>query len=304
MARADIPSLHLIVGFEAAARLRSFKDAASELGVTPSAVSQRVAKLEEHLGIPLFERIVRGVELTPAGQRYLDDIHIILDQLSAAGRTLTEPRLRRFSLAMNSIVAQEMVIPKLALAREHGFTGEIDIISRVSMKPFAANDADAGIRIGIGPWPGFEQRAIGPLWTVPLCAPSLAANVRDWDDFFAHTLYCAKTRSREMLEAWRHPSNGSYHPDVAAFQTLPEAIRATEAGLGVIAGLMPLMNNIVQQGRLQIAFPVERPLPESLLFIHRKRHPDRRSIEGVFRWLVECYEGVAQNEGARAPAAV
>lgn len=304
MARTDIPPLHLIVGFEAAARLRSFKDAASELGVTPSAVSQRVARLEEHLGIRLFERIVRGVELTPAGRRYLDAIHIILDQLSAAGRTLTGPGQRRFSLAMNSIVAQEMVIPNLALVRDHGFTGEIEIVSCVSMKPFAPNDADAGIRIGIGPWPGFEQRAVGPLWTIPLCAPSLAAKVRDWDDFFAHTLYCAKTRSSEMLEAWRHPANGSCHPDVAAFQTLPEAIRATEAGLGVIAGLMPLMNGIVQQRRLQIAFPVERPLPESLLFIHRNRHADGPSIECVFRWLVECYGRLAQSGRGLAPAAV
>ena len=62
-----LPSLELIRGFEAAARLSSFTRAAEELFITQSAVSRQVQALEEHLGTPLFERHHRTIRLTNAG---------------------------------------------------------------------------------------------------------------------------------------------------------------------------------------------------------------------------------------------
>ncbi len=64
-----LPPLHALRAFEAVARLGSFKDAASELSVTPAAVSQQVRKLEEDLGIELFIRENRRITLTPSGAR-------------------------------------------------------------------------------------------------------------------------------------------------------------------------------------------------------------------------------------------
>ena len=64
----DLASLELIRGFEAAARRLSFTLAAEELFVTQSAVSRQVKALEDHLGVPLFERRHRAIRLTPDGQ--------------------------------------------------------------------------------------------------------------------------------------------------------------------------------------------------------------------------------------------
>src|SRR6185369_13923426 len=71
MTMRDLPPLHTLPAFEAAARLGSFLAAAEALHLTPSAISHRIRLLEEHLGQPLFERRHRAVVLTASGRRYL-----------------------------------------------------------------------------------------------------------------------------------------------------------------------------------------------------------------------------------------
>ena len=70
MARRDLPPLRALTAFEAAARLGSFRLAASELGITRSAVSHQVKSLEQRLGVQLFRRDARRAELTQAGGRF------------------------------------------------------------------------------------------------------------------------------------------------------------------------------------------------------------------------------------------
>ena len=70
--------------YEAAARHGSFVAAAAELHLSPAAVSQRVRNLEAHLGVQLFERLPRSVQLTEMGRAYLPAVRDIFDDLSAA----------------------------------------------------------------------------------------------------------------------------------------------------------------------------------------------------------------------------
>ena len=114
--RKRLPSLDLLKGFEAAARLGSFTRAAAELHLTQSAISRQVQVLEEQLGVRLFERSTRSLALTPAGARLqraagevLQRLRDVVDALHAeAGGPLTVtttvtfaslwlvPRLSRF----------------------------------------------------------------------------------------------------------------------------------------------------------------------------------------------------------------
>lgn len=71
MSQRRLPPLNALRAFEAAARGGGFTAAARELGVTPAAVSQHVAALEAHLGVKLFRRLPRGLQLTDAGRAYL-----------------------------------------------------------------------------------------------------------------------------------------------------------------------------------------------------------------------------------------
>ena len=76
-----LPSLKFLKTFQVAAKLQSFKAAAKELFVTPSAVSHQIKTLEEQLGIALFERGVRTLTLTDAGTHYLEHIDEMIAKL-------------------------------------------------------------------------------------------------------------------------------------------------------------------------------------------------------------------------------
>src|ERR1700761_6645642 len=96
------PPIHNLRAFCAAARHRSFKIAADELFVTPSAVSHQMKELEDSLGVRLFERKTRAVELTSAGATLLDEAGPLLD---AIDRSL--PRIAR----RNNRVTLRMLLP-------------------------------------------------------------------------------------------------------------------------------------------------------------------------------------------------
>ncbi len=87
-----LPPLNALRAFEAAARLKSFTAAADELGVTHGAVSRQVQRLEDWLGIALFVRSYRGVDLTVDAQTYRMETSAILDCLALATGRLTGPR--------------------------------------------------------------------------------------------------------------------------------------------------------------------------------------------------------------------
>src|SRR3954467_8407788 len=78
------PPLNALRAFEAAARLLSFKKAAQELHVTAGAIGHQVKLLEDHLGVALFRRLTRALELTPEAQAMLPKVREGLDALHAA----------------------------------------------------------------------------------------------------------------------------------------------------------------------------------------------------------------------------
>ena len=295
MKRPDLPALHLLVAFESAARLASFKRAADEIAVTPSALSQRIVRLEQALGTPLFERGNRRITLTAAGTAYLHEVRQALAALASVARSTVRPAPTTVTLAMNGIVAHELVIPNLPRIRQWDPDVEVAVRSRISMKTYLSDEAsatgiDGGMRIGTGTWPQFEARLIGQLSAVPLCAPALLPRMRDWDELHRHTLFCARSRCAETLETFRHPATGAYPRHVVTFETLLEAARAVEAGMGVMCGVMPLMNGLVRRGRLAVALGPVHPTQESLWLLVPSGRPASVRMSHVGDWLVDSFE--------------
>lgn len=295
MKRPDLPALHLLVAFESAARLRSFKRAADEIAVTPSALSQRIVRLEQTLETALFERSNRSITLTAAGTAYLHEVRQALAALASVARSTVRPAATTVTLAMNGIVAHELVIPNLPRVRLWNPDVQVSVRSRISMKTYLCDEVsaagiDGGVRIGSGAWPDFEPRLIGRLSAVPLCAPALLPRMHDWDELHRHTLYCARSRCAETLEAFRHPATGAYPRQVVTFETLLEAARAVEAGMGVMCGVMPLMNGLVRRGRLAVALGPVRPTLESVWLLVPTRQPGSVRMSHVGDWLIDSFE--------------
>ena len=105
-----LPSLKFLKTFQVAARLQSFKAAAEELFVTPSAISHQIKALEEHLGVSLFQRGVRTLTLTDAGANYLEHINDIFSKLESVTEQL-QVRYGRTIIRLNvpSFFANELL---------------------------------------------------------------------------------------------------------------------------------------------------------------------------------------------------
>ncbi len=157
---ARIPSPSALRTFEAAARLGSFKAAAMELSVTPTAVSHQIRTLEEHLEVPLFIRRTRAVELTASGRRLSEAVHqgfqrimLALEEVSATESVLTVSTTPAF--------ASLWLVPKLGRFQERHPEFQIQLDTGTSPIDLERDRrVDIAIRYGAGPYPG--------LYTTPL----------------------------------------------------------------------------------------------------------------------------------------
>lgn len=176
MARRDLlPPLNPARAFEATGRLLSISKAADELCVTPAAVSRQVHALESFLGTPLFVRIRGGLELTPAGARYLSDLIPLFAALREATLAITGSTQGRNTLRIRSpaTFAVRWLIPRLA--GFHQLHKNIDVQVMTSFAPldFQREDIDAGIQLGEGRWPGMRTLRLVRNELIPVAAPAM-----------------------------------------------------------------------------------------------------------------------------------
>lgn len=159
--RDPLPPLPGVHAFEAAARLGSFAAAAAELHLSPAAVSQRIRSLETHLGVPLFERLARSVELTELGRAYLPSVRESLDDLAVATGGLFAPA-RREQLTVRTQVsyATTWLAPHLHLFRAEHPEIDLRLVSAVWSEALVPGEVDLDIHQGRGAWPGVHARLL------------------------------------------------------------------------------------------------------------------------------------------------
>jgi len=174
-ARRSLPPLNALRAFEAAARHLSLSLAAGELNVTPAAISHQVRLLEDHIGLPVFERNGRGLALTDAGAAGLRDLseafaHLTaaMDAIASLGETGT------LSISVAPSFAAKWLLPRLgSFEREHP---EIDVHVSASMQlaDFTRDRVDAAIRYGAGGYSEVFFEKLLAESVIPVCSPELA----------------------------------------------------------------------------------------------------------------------------------
>lgn len=156
-----LPSLNGLRAFEAAGRHLSFKVAATELSVTPGAVSQQVKYLELELGVPLFQRLHRSLILTTHGEALLPDVTDALRRLSKVSDTVAKTlKTKPLRLGISPSLSDE---PERLLTRLAGTKRLPDYVRAVATDDVAdllAGRLDALLRPGPGPYPGLHAEMI------------------------------------------------------------------------------------------------------------------------------------------------
>lgn len=201
-----MPPLSALRAFESAARHQSFKKAAAELHVSPAAISHQIHALEDYLGVKLFERINRGLNLTNTARAALPKISNGFQTLST-GVDLMRSTDNGVSLSVMTgpAFAAMWLVPKLhRFAAEHP---DVDVRLAASMRAVDGRHAEAqasaddhdeslagddlGIRFGNGVYPGCQVDKLLAVTLIPVCSPRVLTNAQSLltpQDLRHHTL--------------------------------------------------------------------------------------------------------------------
>jgi LysR family transcriptional regulator, glycine cleavage system transcriptional activator len=251
------PPLRALAVFEAAARRMSFRFAAEELNLTPSAVSHHIKALELHLGHALFLRMNRALQLTPEGARYHRFVRDALERIDAGTLQLqTQPPAETLSVRAGSSFAQKWLLPRLPLfLAEHP---HIDLLidTRGPGGFFKLDEVDVHVRYGR---PANTRASVEPLpeeRILPLCSPALLRGpnpLREPRDLAKQTLIESEG-SQIRWSAWLTGFHMRINPPRLRFDRSSLAIQAAVYGLGVALEGDFLASEELASGRLVTPF--------------------------------------------------
>jgi LysR family glycine cleavage system transcriptional activator len=255
-----LPPLTALRAFEAAARHLSFKHAATELSLTPTAISHQVRQLEDHLGVRLFVRGARRVDLTPAGQGLFPALRDGLDAMARAVQ-LVRPGTRPRALVLSTTMAfaSRWLLPRLArfAASQPG----IALHLHTSDEPIDLQGGAAQLAIRYGPdnYRGLDCVPLVPSRFAPVCAPGL--RVRDVEDLARVPLIGFEWFRRDAATPdwplWFERAGCAPVPRQLHFSDEVHAIQAAIAGQGVALINLALVAEELRIGMLCQPFGLE-----------------------------------------------
>jgi LysR family transcriptional regulator, regulator of gene expression of beta-lactamase len=184
----DLP-LNALRAFEVSARHLSFTRAGEELHLTPAAVSQHVQKLERRFGVLLFRRLPRGLALTDEGLALLPSLAEAFERMAAALEGLREGRPREpLRVGVVATLAVGWLLPRLPVfAAAHPFV-DLRLFTHNNRVDLAGEGLDLALRFGDGNWHGTEAVELLRAPLAPMCAPDLAAGLRQPQDLRGQAL--------------------------------------------------------------------------------------------------------------------
>lgn len=180
MARYDLPPLSALRAFEAAARHASFKAAADELAVTPTAVSHQLRRLEAYLGRRLLDRSPQHVRLTADGHVLFDAATAGFAVMAAAVTKLRRPVAPRLlTLSATAAFLAAWLVPRLTELRRLLPSVELRLHASDEPVDLVPGAVDIAIRYGDGPYPGLNANVLRHDRFAPVCHPALAPRCLD-----------------------------------------------------------------------------------------------------------------------------
>ncbi|MFX0542665.1 LysR substrate-binding domain-containing protein [Roseovarius sp. S4756] len=285
-----LPHVTWLRAFEAAARHSSFTSAAEELNFTPAAVSQQIRLLEQHLGVQLFKRLAKGVELTDMGQAYALPIRKSFQAMQTATDGLFRHQRGSLIRVRSSISFAALILaPRLNEFRELHPDIEIELSTTVWADRMNDASIDLDIRYGDGNWP---EQNIHPLALAPatiVCHPDYARHIAgappeetlpgadivqvvgsetDWDRWFERNGY-----DRPAPTHWMRADSSLI------------ALQILSAGHGCAIISRSFARHALDSGALVAPFTGEMPMQERFSAVERNHIDSRDDVLKIIDWL-------------------
>ncbi len=287
-----LPPLTSLRAFEAAARHLSFTRAAQELHVTQAAVSHQVKTLEDFLGQPLFLRLTRALELTPAGEGLAPVLKEAFESIERATRRLMEDQDRQgvLNVSVSPTILSRWLIPRLSSWQEAHPEIELRLVSTPKLADFVRDGVDVAIRHGRGIWPGLAAHRLFQAKSVPVASPGLLAGpvpLNKPEDLARHTLL------HDLVEPdnWRIWLTAAGVKEIdpergMRLGTGADALEAAIAGAGVALARRVIVRRDVEAGRLVIPFEVPMPKDFAFYVVYPEGSAKRPKVKAFRDWAL------------------
>lgn len=297
------PPLNALRAFESVARHASMTAAASDLGVTPGAVSQQIAVLEARLGVLLFHRR-RTLELTEAGRALLPHIRAAFRQINeAVQRVKALSGARVLTLSAPPAFAASWLVPRLGRFQARHPAIDLHLSTGRALVDFEAGGVDAAIRHGLGQWRGLHADRIVSAALVPVCAPRILltrAPIRAPAELASMPLL--HDGAHQDWAQWFQAHGVSPLPDAAfsgvAFDDQLLLIRAAAAGQGVALITEALAQAEFVAGGLVRVLDLTRPEESAYWLVYPRARAEQPAIAALRDWLREEASSAASRQGA------
>ena len=285
-----LPPLNSLKAFESAARFLSFTKAANELFVTQAAISHQIKILEDFLGVELFKRKNRALELTEFGKAYYVDITKILHRLvEATDKLLSLKSDKHLTISVPQTFGIQWLVPRLSEFNKLHPDIEVRLKGVDQDEGLLSQDIDIAIYYGRGNWDNLQVDRLVEEKLLVLAAPKLLAEkpIHDYQDLKHHTLLHIHTRDNWQYMADYLPCdelNIQQGPIFShTFMALQAAIRAQR----VVVANRILAQQELDNGNLALVFDTNLRDPKSFYVVN---HLDNSSDERIiaFRtWIIQ-----------------
>lgn len=297
VAMSPLPPLVELRAFEAAARHLSFWKAATELGVTPTAISHQIRLLESYCGCALFRRRPRPLTLTEDGARLFPVIRAGLEAFAEALASVRRDTGRRsLRITTTNAFASRWLVPRLPLWRAHHPGTPLEVIGTDEILDLHSGDADVAIRYARAkPTPGIVEELMNDSF-FPVCSPGVArSSFSSGAGFRGNVLvHCYWSSTDTEAPTWQRWLTAAQRkwcdvPGLADMEHLSfreelHAIEAVVAGQGIGLFSDVLVASDLASGALVKASDLF--LPGYRFYIARRaNHSRERTILAFTEWL-------------------
>ncbi|MDG9670126.1 LysR substrate-binding domain-containing protein [Hahella sp. CR1] len=279
---------------EAIAEQQSFTAAASAMGVSQSAISQSIKRMEAQLGFPLLERTTRRMRFTPQGERLLLGVRKALGEIKGALDQIHSEREEGvLRVETFSTFGMYWLLPRLPEFHKLHPGIRVYLNTEESIRPAGSSDADVMLRFSSAPPSGFFSQALGTEQIFPVCSPLLLQQYPDISAAEmlrqATLLATANDGSDNCMKSWAQWSRRTgidVGEDIIYFSRTELVLQAAQAGQGVALGRTYIVADAIANGSLIALDADPIPAPFTYYFATPYERADWPKVKKFREWLM------------------
>jgi len=283
-----LPPIQYLTAFVAVVRQGSFKLAAASLNVTPSAISQQIKTLEACVGLRLFSRQTKNIELTNAGESLYQIAEKTISSYELGYVDFVEQYLSSsLKISTTPYIANELLIPQLQ--NFHESYPELNLVVEATMQiqDLEFRGLDAAIRFGIPPWGGEVVELIAKAHSNLVASEEYLHKhpIQKEADWQHQTLIHIRTNVNDW-QRFKNYAKLQFTPKRELFfDSYDAGIRAAEEGLGIAIGVFPLSNRKISAGQLSVLSDRYSSIEEAFYLVTKQNEYKNESYGALLHWL-------------------